>query len=317
MFDRDYPGHYLRRIKSASLTIPGVTGPHTTIHCRLTLLSSKVRIKGSVGEDLDYAEDDSEAGDPRFLYHHGAIQSICTSSGQNDSGVFELNFRDERMLPFEGAGAVSRWQIEIDPESNEFDLGTITDVVLHMSYTAREGGGLLAKAAKLAADEAAPRVGVRVFSLRHEFAAEWNALEEELDATTGDQSLEVDFDGKLPFLVGKGDSRIVNVGLVAAWRDRSARLDVRVTAPSGQASATETDEVVVPAPEAPPVSFPVVPETSAGVWTIRIPQSVVGGPTLHPSLTEDWPTDPQFRRIKPTELLDIFAIVTTERDPKL
>ena len=35
------------------------------------------------------------------------VQSIVTSHGQNDSGLFELNFRDERYLPFEGAGAIS------------------------------------------------------------------------------------------------------------------------------------------------------------------------------------------------------------------
>ena len=30
LFDLDYPGHYLRRLKSVSLTIPAVAGPYTT-----------------------------------------------------------------------------------------------------------------------------------------------------------------------------------------------------------------------------------------------------------------------------------------------
>ena len=51
--------------------------------------------------------------DTRFRDNVGAIQSIATSSGQNDSGLFELNFRDERYLPFEGAGAISQWHIEL------------------------------------------------------------------------------------------------------------------------------------------------------------------------------------------------------------
>jgi hypothetical protein len=46
--------------------------------------------------------------DPRFRDNVGAIQSITTSSAQNDSGLFELNFRDEWYLPFEGAGAISQ-----------------------------------------------------------------------------------------------------------------------------------------------------------------------------------------------------------------
>ena len=39
LFDTDYPGLYMRRIKSVSLTIPCVTGPYTSVNCTLTLLS--------------------------------------------------------------------------------------------------------------------------------------------------------------------------------------------------------------------------------------------------------------------------------------
>src|SRR6266511_3737343 len=44
MFDLDYPGQYMRRIKNVTLTIPCVTGPYTGVHCRLTLLCSQTRI---------------------------------------------------------------------------------------------------------------------------------------------------------------------------------------------------------------------------------------------------------------------------------
>jgi hypothetical protein len=44
MFDLDYPGHYMRRIKNVTFTIPCITGPYTGVHCRLTLLSSMTRI---------------------------------------------------------------------------------------------------------------------------------------------------------------------------------------------------------------------------------------------------------------------------------
>jgi hypothetical protein len=43
----------------------------------------------------------------------GSIQSVATSNAQNDSGLFELNFRDERYLPFEGTGAISSWRLEL------------------------------------------------------------------------------------------------------------------------------------------------------------------------------------------------------------
>ena len=37
----------------------------------------------------------------------GTRTAIATSTAQSDAGVFEFNFRDERYMPFEGAGAVS------------------------------------------------------------------------------------------------------------------------------------------------------------------------------------------------------------------
>jgi hypothetical protein len=54
--------------------------------------------------------------------------------------LFEVNLRDERWLPFEGQGAVSTWNLTLDPRDNSFDLSTVTDVVLHLRYSARFGG---------------------------------------------------------------------------------------------------------------------------------------------------------------------------------
>jgi Tc toxin complex TcA C-terminal TcB-binding domain len=34
LFDLDFPGHYMRRIKSVSVSIPCVTGPYTGVQLR-------------------------------------------------------------------------------------------------------------------------------------------------------------------------------------------------------------------------------------------------------------------------------------------
>ena len=44
LFDLDYPGHYFRRIKSVSLTLPCVAGPYTNISCTMRLLKNSLRI---------------------------------------------------------------------------------------------------------------------------------------------------------------------------------------------------------------------------------------------------------------------------------
>jgi hypothetical protein len=81
----------------------------------------------------------------------GSTRPFPTSSGQRDSGLFELNFNDERYLPFEYICAVSRWCIELPSENNYFELNTISDAIIRLNYTAREGGELLRKAANGAA----------------------------------------------------------------------------------------------------------------------------------------------------------------------
>jgi hypothetical protein len=174
LFDMDYPGHYMRRIKSLSLTIPCVTGPYTGVNCTMTLLKNSVRKNPAPGSQYERNTDKSgvEQDDNRFVDNVGAIQSIATSSGQNDSGVFELNFRDERYLPFEGAGAISRWRVEMPKTCNQFDFNTISDVILHLRYTARDGGTTL----KDASINARPKTGkgIRLFSAKHDFSSEWH-----------------------------------------------------------------------------------------------------------------------------------------------
>ena len=179
LFDMDGPGHYFRRIKSVALSIPCVSGPYASVNCTLSLLKSGIR-KTPVLRDGVYAREDAE--DDRFEDYFGSLQSIVTSSAQNDGGLFETNLRDERYLPFENAGAISEWQLELpgNPSKGDpvqFDYETISDVILHLRYTAREGGSLLRQAAignlKTLIDDAKAAGSVRLFSVRDEFPNEW------------------------------------------------------------------------------------------------------------------------------------------------
>jgi hypothetical protein len=105
---------------------------------------------------------------------YGATEAIATSSGQNDSGMFELNFRDERYLPFEFSGVVSRWRIELPLENNHFDMATLSDVILHLNFMAREGGENLRKTANECAQKNLPGAGVRFFEVKREFPDVWH-----------------------------------------------------------------------------------------------------------------------------------------------
>jgi hypothetical protein len=169
-FDLAYPGHYRRRIKAARLTLPCVTGPYTNVGATLTLTASSVRRKPNPDTELV----------PVPLKR---TVSIATSKAQNDAGVFELSFHDERYMPFEGAGAISTWKLELPRTFRPFDYATISDVVLTLHYTAladdhlrktieaentdRENG-ILQYLAKTSI--------TRIFSLRQEFPLTFRQL---------------------------------------------------------------------------------------------------------------------------------------------
>lgn len=155
MFDLDYPGQYMRRIKSVSLTLPCVVGPYIGVHCRLKLVSSSTRTDTS-----------------NHMVHRLGTEAIATSSGQGDSGLFQLSFQDERYIPFEYSGVISRWRMELPPENNQFDLGTLTDVVMQINYTAREGDAPSRKIAQERVKHRLPGNGIRLFDMFQEFPSD-------------------------------------------------------------------------------------------------------------------------------------------------
>jgi hypothetical protein len=182
LFDLDHTGHYMRRLKSVSLSVPCTAGPYGSVACRLTLLSNRYRRSQTAANAAAYPENAGQ--DDRFVYNIGGIQSIATSQGQNDSGMFELNFKDERYLPFEGSGAIGSWQIEFGSQFRSFDPASLSDVILHIHYTAREGGSGLKNAADGALvtrlnqiENEVKKAGLlRAIDLRHEAPDAWARL---------------------------------------------------------------------------------------------------------------------------------------------
>lgn len=171
-FDIFYPGHYCRRIRAVRLTIPSVTGPYVNVSATLTLLSSKIRPAPLLG-----------AAGLRPVPRRRSV-SIATSTAQADSGVFEMSFRDERYMPFEGQGAVdSAWQVTLPKTFRPFDYQTINDAILTLSYTAeedgtlrgaveRENGAVEGAIHRYLSDNSVPRV----FSLRQDFSETFHRL---------------------------------------------------------------------------------------------------------------------------------------------
>jgi Tc toxin complex TcA C-terminal TcB-binding domain len=199
LFDMDYAGQYFRRTKSVSISIPCIAGPYTSVSAKLSLLNNKYRKNK---EKLDTYPEDIVNGDDRFV-SVGSVQHIAASSAQNDSGVFELNFRDERYLPFEGTGTISRWRLELPTEIRQYDYNTIADVVMHIKYTAKDGDSSLKEAANNSLKESLANIkqqltesGLHIaINMKHDMPNEWHMLTKK-----GKTNIKID-KSRLPYMV--------------------------------------------------------------------------------------------------------------------
>lgn len=126
MFDSNYPGHFLRRIKRISVSLPVTLGPYEDIQATLTQTYSAVQMGDSLRENLR------------------ASEQIALSGGVDDDGLFTFDFNDERYLPFEGTGAISRWELRFTEQNTDLRdsvIKSLTDIILHLRYTAKAGIG--------------------------------------------------------------------------------------------------------------------------------------------------------------------------------
>ena len=177
LFDTDYPGHYNRRLTRVSVSVIYPSpGKFDNVKATLTMIANQVRISTLAASDgSDYAET-PVGSDPRFIYNYGAVpQKIALGSGQDDPGLFLTNIAnniaDPRYLPFENAGVVSSWRLDMPEISNETDLSQVGDVVLHLYYTALDGGAQFQQAVEASNNSNLPASGIKVFSAQNDFPA--------------------------------------------------------------------------------------------------------------------------------------------------
>jgi len=326
LFDADYCGHFMRRIRSVSLSIPCVTGPYTSINCTLTLLKSSIRLSSKpTGSEGRYTRDHN-SDDQRFVDNFSAVESIATSHAQNDSGMFELNFRDERYLPFEGAGAISTWRIEMPQDNNAFDFQTMSDAILNLNYTARDGGSPLRAAARdaLGLDSWTNPVGaptspdlLRMFSLKHEFPTDWYRFLHPSD-TAASQTMTFSLSmERFPFQLRGKAIQISQVNLFLKFKDINdqnnyAKGDVLTLylMPPGDPPPVPSGGALVPDHSLdglPHATIQLQPWPAVGSWLIEARDADVQSIAASLRTTITAANGPHFR-LKP-ELLDDLVMV--------
>ena len=255
LFDRDYPGHYQRRIARASISVQRPDAdPHDNVVCVATLITNSVRLSPALG--AGYPRLAAPASDTRFADQFAPVQGIVTGNAIEDPGLFIRdiagNLADPRYLPFENAGVIGTWKLDLPASRNAVDLSAVNDVKLHLHYSALDGGEPLANAAQAVVDAAASVATVLVFDAATEFPEAWEAF---LTALSGEQRF------RLPLRKGL---------LPPAARNRAVALTgCRVHVLSDHGGNFEV-ELIAPLPGATAIAAPIAAGTVLSTATFAL-----------------------------------------------
>jgi len=122
LFDHDFPGHYLRQIRSVQTTVIALIPPTDGIKATLTSSGiSRIVLGGDTFQTIAVRRDP---------------ELVALSSPTNATGVFQLDPQSDMRLPFEGSGVDTTWEFSMPKAANRFDYWTIEDILLTIEYTA-------------------------------------------------------------------------------------------------------------------------------------------------------------------------------------
>jgi hypothetical protein len=125
LFDRDFPGHFLRLIKRVRVSTVALVPPDEGIRAELSCsgVSRTVAADGATFRTVAVRRDP---------------ETVALTATRDATGLFELvpDARPDLLLPFEGGGVDALWRLEMPTASNRFDFGSIADVLVTIEYEA-------------------------------------------------------------------------------------------------------------------------------------------------------------------------------------
>jgi len=167
LFDRGFPGHYLRLIKRVRMSIIALIPP---VHgVRATLITSGISRVVTGG---DVFQSTVVRREPEL---------IAFTSPSKATGLLELEPDSGMLLPFESMGVDTNWELQLPKAANPFDYRSISDVLFTVEYTALQDFSYRRQVIQQLEDTVSAE---RVFSLRDQFADQWYALHNPDGAST-------------------------------------------------------------------------------------------------------------------------------------
>jgi hypothetical protein len=182
LFDADFPGHYLRLVRQVRTSLVALVPPDRGI--RATLYSNGIS-RVITGREGIFGEV--------IVRHDPSV--VALTSPINATGVFELDVQSDLLLPFEGSGVDTTWELRLPRAANPIDFSSIVDVLFTVEYTALTDDDYRRQVVtRLNADR--DRGADRLFSLAQDFPDAWYDLNNPADPAQRQVNLtlrELDF----------------------------------------------------------------------------------------------------------------------------
>jgi Tc toxin complex TcA C-terminal TcB-binding domain len=274
LFDREFPGHYLRLVKRVRVSLVALLPPVRGVRATLAAsgVSRTVVARGPF-------ETVALRRDP---------ESIAFTSPVNATGLFDLEPESGLLLPFEGMGVDTVWRLELPKAANPFDFRSIADVLLTVEYTALESAEYRERVVR----ELNRRFsGDRTFSVRNDFPDAWFDLHNP-DTVDPDRRMRVD----LPITADDLPPHILDLHVeqISLFAVRADTLTDELTVASlrhGQTASTGPVTTIGgiistrrPAGEPWNVHLRADP---TGIWEIQLPDDEVVRSWFHDELVDD------------------------------
>jgi hypothetical protein len=275
LFDRDFPGHYLRLVKRVRTSVVALIPPTQGIRATLSTTGiSRVVIGGNA-----FQSEVIRRGPER----------VALSSPVNATGLFELEPQPELLFPFESIGVDTVWELRLPRPANPFDFRTIADVLVTIEYSALES---FEYAQQVIATLPSVLSADRSFSFRHQLADQWYDLHNPDQRAT---PMTVRFTtGREDFPPGVDGVRIAQVLLyVARAAGQSFEVPVQrltFTEPAGApvgGDSTTVDGVISTRRGNAGSWTAMIGKTPFGIWELSLPDTAEVRSWFRKGLIED------------------------------
>jgi hypothetical protein len=260
MFNRQFPGHYLRLIKRVRVTVVALIPPAAGIRATLARTGPSFAVVG--GQTFQRVSIPPVGGE------------VALSSAFEDTGVFQLDPQPEMRGAFENEGLEGSWVFRMPKPANPIQDRAFADVLITFEYTALSDDNYRRQVIQALDPEVQ---GDRAFSFRTHFADQWYDLNNpDESATPMTVTFRTERDDFPPNL---DDVEIRNIVLLVSRKGGGkfaapVGIDNLRFAGVGGAASTSLEGVASSRTNA-PSWVPLTGKPVVGQWTLAFPDDAV------------------------------------------